>query len=292
MIPVPVELQENEEFESLIDPIHPEELETLRADLREHGCISPILTWKGFIIDGHNRYRLCKFDGVSFETKEMNFADEEEAKIWILTNQVGRRNLSAWRRLELLKVRDDMVKKREKAKKKMLSKLNHVGDAVTQDTSSHKENVALTTVVKTTGINSRKDIAKELGIGEGTVERMEYVRKKSKEGKVPEDILQKLRSGKMKVGEAYRKVKGNESGSAKKPVVVSVADPIYLATKGSSESQELAKHLTNISSVLEKIEYGDIKKIESLETRNRIRDQLQTIRVNIERILKHVTEED
>jgi len=33
------------------------------------------------IIDGHNRYEICKQHGIEFEVKEVDFASREEAKL-------------------------------------------------------------------------------------------------------------------------------------------------------------------------------------------------------------------
>lgn len=38
---------------SLIQPISPEEYEALELDLIEYGCKEPVVTWCGYILDGH-----------------------------------------------------------------------------------------------------------------------------------------------------------------------------------------------------------------------------------------------
>jgi N6-adenosine-specific RNA methylase IME4 len=84
----------DQEFAALIPPLQAIELTELEASLKTEGCREPLITWQGVLIDGHNRYRICQREGVSFKTQEMNFQSREHAKLWIETNQLGRRNLT------------------------------------------------------------------------------------------------------------------------------------------------------------------------------------------------------
>ena len=52
---------------------------------------------EGVIIDGHNRYEICQKEGLHFEIEEMSFETEQEAMVWIINNQLGRRNLEPFR---------------------------------------------------------------------------------------------------------------------------------------------------------------------------------------------------
>ena len=57
-------LQIDEEFKTLIAPLQRKEFLQLEANILEDGCLNPIITWKGIIIDGHNRYNICKKCGI------------------------------------------------------------------------------------------------------------------------------------------------------------------------------------------------------------------------------------
>ena len=83
----------NPKFRSLIQPLTPEELAGLESLLIADGCRDPLVTWKGTLIDGHNRFAICTRLGIPFKTVEMEFADEESAMDWMDANQLGRRNL-------------------------------------------------------------------------------------------------------------------------------------------------------------------------------------------------------
>jgi hypothetical protein len=63
----------------------------------------PLVVWnndgKIILVDGHNRLSLWKeFNGFNeeyeFKTQELRFGNREDAKEWIIKNQLGRRNLS------------------------------------------------------------------------------------------------------------------------------------------------------------------------------------------------------
>jgi N6-adenosine-specific RNA methylase IME4 len=84
----------NAAFKALIPPLAPEELAQLEANILADGCRDPLVTWNGWLIDGHNRHAICDKHGLPFETVEMEFADDDAAMDWMDANQLGRRNLS------------------------------------------------------------------------------------------------------------------------------------------------------------------------------------------------------
>jgi hypothetical protein len=45
-------------------------------------------------VDGHNRYHICTKYDLPFQINYISFQDLEEAEIWIINNQMGRRNLN------------------------------------------------------------------------------------------------------------------------------------------------------------------------------------------------------
>jgi hypothetical protein len=75
-----------------------EEYEQLEKNILAEGIREPIVLWHTeesyIIIDGHNRYSICQKHGITFPFKVIPFKDEEEAKDWMIRNQLGRRNLS------------------------------------------------------------------------------------------------------------------------------------------------------------------------------------------------------
>ena len=107
-------------FEGVKPKLSTREFANLTEDIRQHGVLTPILVYKGKIIDGHNRYHICKEYNIPFETKEMNFSSDSEAIIWIIKEQVGKRNLTPFQRCEMVlkyepEIRADIEKRRKAA---------------------------------------------------------------------------------------------------------------------------------------------------------------------------------
>lgn len=68
------------------------------------------MLWGNVLIDGHNRYRIALKHSLPFETVQKEFVDEDEAAIWIMQNQLGRRNLGDLVRVEMAYKCEDAVK--------------------------------------------------------------------------------------------------------------------------------------------------------------------------------------
>ena len=92
------------EFQSKIPPLQFEEEQQLEQNIIAEGrLLNPIITWNGYILDGHTRYRILKKHGfIKFEVEEIQLANKYEALAWICKNQLGRRNLSPERKKFLL----------------------------------------------------------------------------------------------------------------------------------------------------------------------------------------------
>ena len=86
------------EFKELIPPLSDDELKQLEENILRDGIQDPLKVWNGTLIDGHNRYAIAKRHGLDFATTEMEFAARDDVLFWIIKNQLGRRNLSAYDR--------------------------------------------------------------------------------------------------------------------------------------------------------------------------------------------------
>ncbi|GAA0193445.1 hypothetical protein GCM10009122_56370 [Fulvivirga kasyanovii] len=86
------------ELESFIVPLSNEEYAQLEANIIEEGCRDPLIFWKTdeglVLIDGHNRLKICTKHNIPFKSQELPFDSEEEVRLWMLNNQLGRRNLT------------------------------------------------------------------------------------------------------------------------------------------------------------------------------------------------------
>lgn len=90
------------EFQSFIPAMSDEERKQLEENIVEFGgARDPLTVWlrgddDAVLLDGHNRYAICKRLGLPFDVEQLDdeIADRDAAIEWIDRNQLGRRNLS------------------------------------------------------------------------------------------------------------------------------------------------------------------------------------------------------
>ena len=109
------------EFQSKIPPLTAEERSQLEANILEEGrLLNPLIVWKGFIVDGHNRFEILKeHPEIEYAILEKEFAGREEAIIWICKNQLGRRNLTPEQRRYLVGKQYEAEKRAHGGSRKM-----------------------------------------------------------------------------------------------------------------------------------------------------------------------------
>lgn len=98
---------------------------------------APIMVWGDVIVDGHNRYKICNKHNIPYEVKSVEFESKEEAIIWMVKQQLGRRSLTTLQRIEIVEKYRPFYKK--KAKKNQLSGLKQNQSTVSQNSSKRTE---------------------------------------------------------------------------------------------------------------------------------------------------------
>lgn len=95
------ELKIDPELRDLLPPLTNEEYKQLEKNIIENGFDKnfPIMEWHGFIVDGHNRYSICKKHGIDYVVGTLAYETKEEVMEWMLDIQLGRRNLSPIQRI-------------------------------------------------------------------------------------------------------------------------------------------------------------------------------------------------
>ena len=89
------------EIQEYMIPLCEDEIFHLEKSLMEEGCRDPLVVWakndtEFIIVDGHNRYEICKRRNIPFDLKIVSFASLEQVKSWMIENQMGRRNLTPY----------------------------------------------------------------------------------------------------------------------------------------------------------------------------------------------------
>lgn len=86
------------ELKALIPPLSEEEYNLLENSLITESCREAIILWenkdKFTVIDGHNRYEICKKYHLDFKFQVKEFENIAKVKEWMIANQLGKRNLT------------------------------------------------------------------------------------------------------------------------------------------------------------------------------------------------------
>lgn len=176
-----IELKIDEELRDLLPSLSLDEKKQLEKNLIQDGYIeSPIYTWNGYIIDGHNRYEICRKNRIEFPVEELQLGKDStktDAMEWMINTQLGRRNLESYQKIIVAERYERILK--EKAKRNQ--GCNNVADSVHVD----------------------KELAKIAGVGHATIGRWKYVMNNDKNG----DIKRLMRNGDIKISKAYNDLK-------------------------------------------------------------------------------------
>jgi hypothetical protein len=185
-----------DELRDLIPALGVDEFTQLEANILKNGCRDALSVWETtskkitknpensdepiyVLIDGHNRFDICKKHNISFNVQLLTFTDLQEVKDYMIDLQLGRRNLrpeqvSFFRGLRFLN---------EKSEKGKYDRENH---KVQTEPYAPKES-----------IDTAEKLAEEYNVGRSTIKRdAEYAKGISKLDKnFRDDIL----TGKQKV---------------------------------------------------------------------------------------------
>jgi len=197
-----VDLKINKEFESLIRPLTEEELSALEGQLLSEGIRDAICVWNDTIIDGHHRYRLAKKHNLDFKTKEYNFKNEDEVKLWMILNQRARRNLRRIQALDLCLNLKSIIEKqiREEAKERKTF-VPITGEELTiKPTDEEWSNKTRCKIAEMAAQMSGGD-----RVGHGTVWTLEQVKSKA-----DQKTIDKVLSGELPLGKAYKAIRKEE----------------------------------------------------------------------------------
>lgn len=213
-----IQIRIDEEFRKLIPPLTADEYEGLKASILAEGCRDAIVVWReprtdtldedgdlvsGYyedpvIVDGHNRYKICTEYGIPFKTVEMDFNDRDEAMLWMIDLQRGRRNLS----------KPDSILLAQKKTAILAARARMKVSETTRESNIRRANPSFVNTDKTEKteppIDVRKETAKLAGVSTGTLAQFEQIQRKKPE------LIDDIRKGEMSINQAYNTVKLEE----------------------------------------------------------------------------------
>lgn len=158
----------DKDFKDCLPELSTEEYTNLDKSIAKYGVNSPLIIWKGFLVDGHNRLAICKAHGmVEVPVKEISVDTKESAIEWILSNQLSRRNLTDYQRNVIA------LKYKEIIQAKMKERMsNGGGDRKSENRKIGVDQKNNPDYEKT---STRKELAKIAGTNESSIQKTELI---------------------------------------------------------------------------------------------------------------------
>ena len=184
------------EFRDLIPPLTDEERELLETSILKEGCESPLIVWNTVIVDGHNRYEICRKHSIPFAVTEKGFESRESVLLWIITNQLGRRNLSLYQRGELVMKFEPLLSAKAKERQGQRTDLNNIRPNLGEGSAE---------------VTTERALAKMAGVAHGTIHKV-----KKLSVAADDEIKRKLRRGEVSINKAYTQLMHKEHADEQK----------------------------------------------------------------------------
>jgi N6-adenosine-specific RNA methylase IME4 len=184
-------------YSSKIDLLTKQEYDLLKQSIAEKGLYETIKINKlGDVLDGHHRLQICQELGIEprFEVKE--FPDELSEEIYVIDTNVARRQLSAFRKAELLLLKKKPVLEKQ-ARENMAAAAASKGKGVKHFTPLERVN---------------EELAKQADMSHTQMHKVETILEKA-----PEDLKQKVRSEQTSINMAYQQVIRADDRNKPKP---------------------------------------------------------------------------
>jgi len=138
------------ELEKVCLPLKDDEYSTLEKQLIRDGCLDTLKVWDRdgelVLLDGHNRLKICKERKIPFETSTIEISSIDEAIVWIVDNQDGRRNSTEQEKAYISGKRYEAQKNINKFKGNQYTKESggpeNLGDQITGRSATAKKQAA------------------------------------------------------------------------------------------------------------------------------------------------------
>jgi ParB-like chromosome segregation protein Spo0J len=177
------ELQIDPELKAWIDPLSPDEYSLLEASILQDGCRDPLVVSAGYLLDGHNRYEICQKHGIEFSTFEKaGLSTKVDVKIWMIQNQMGKRNATDFARTALALKLKPLLEQR--ARERMQA-------GKVDPTQNSAEGAGET----------RQAVAKVAGVSHDTVRKVEKIIEKA-----TAEVIEQVRTGEISINAAAKTV--------------------------------------------------------------------------------------
>lgn len=217
------QVQVSKEYEKIVPPLTTDEYQNLKSSIRESGQWIPIIVNSEYVIlDGHHRFKACNELRLEPRITTRIFENKLLEKKFVIECNLKRRHLNDFQKAELavplLEIEKELARERQLASLKK-------GENPPLASSDAKG--------KTAG-----KVARTVGLSQGTLERAKKVIELA-----PEELKDRVRSGKTSINYAYKAVTRIEKKRTAQPIPeglfsVVLADPPWeydINTRGSPD---------------------------------------------------------
>ena len=157
------------QLQAYIDPLTPDEHAALERSLLAEGCRDALVLWGDILVDGHNRYGICRQHDLPFQTvQHPQFQSIEDVHLWMIDQHLGRRSISDFQRGELA-LRKRAILAERRARMQAAAPVAGVAQPAPQAEPAPQPRP----------LESREDIAKAARLSSSQVVLIEKIRKQA-----------------------------------------------------------------------------------------------------------------
>jgi hypothetical protein len=153
----------DDEFRDIIPPLSDEEQKQLETSILEDGVRDPLVVWvqegkKPVLVEGHHRWAIiCRHKIKDYRIIEKAFDNRDVVKVWVISNQCGRRNLPLFTLCALHLQKAEILGRQAKENQRLSEgpgrKVSRIRETFTVD----------------------QELAKSAGVGKETIYRVRYL---------------------------------------------------------------------------------------------------------------------
>jgi len=169
----------NQVLQSYVDPLTESEYAALERSLLAEGCRDALVLWNDVLIDGHNRYAICRKHNIDFKTiQNSSFESLDDVMLWMIDNHLARRSVSDFQRGVLALRKKEIVAARSPAPA--------AADEAAQGEPTPKP-----------AMSTREDVAKAARLSSNQISQIEKIQKAA----TPE-LVEAVRAGTISINAA------------------------------------------------------------------------------------------
>ena len=214
----------------MVRPLSEKEYDDLKNSIKAHGLLVPIIVNEaGIILDGHNRYRICKELGIKPVVIRKEFQNMAAEKLFVIESNLRRRHLTDIEKVELGMQLEPLEAELAKDRQSEAGKIGvdvREGRVVSNEPTLNDKGKA------------SDIIAKKVGLSPTTYHRGKTVLEKGSD-----EMKEEVKAGKKTVSAAYDEIKGKKPKrkDAESSDILMLTEDKYQATKDAID-QAIAAH--------------------------------------------------